>query len=206
MAQTLVLTRKAMTIEHLALLQAIRAKTGDSQARLAERIGISQVTVGRWLRGVDAPAHNQRMKIELVARHLGVLKDLGDGKGAPIVGFIQPDGSIRWADNSGKEMATSGLSGLVALVYEGPPSLDGFIQPGCEVWFDTVRVQPDETHFGKPCIAFGDEEEIAPYVGVLRRAVSKRSRTYEMQMIGSGALRTVRITSIAMVRQIHPPA
>src|SRR5262245_6299651 len=117
-----------MTTHHLALLHAIRAKTRESQAQLAARFGISQVTAGRWFRGVDEPAHRQRVQIELVARHLGVLKDDPSGNEAPVVGFIQANGSVRWTDDRGKQMANEG-AGLAALVYEGPPSFDGFTQP-----------------------------------------------------------------------------
>src|SRR5262249_15648909 len=96
-------------------------------------------------------------------------------------------------------------SGYSALIYRGPPSLDGMTQPGCEVLYDNVHIDPDVTHFGKPCVIFEETEEATPHVGVLRSKVStsKRDKTYQVQLAGTGTLKSVRVAYIALIFQIN---
>ena len=191
------------TTPYLALLNAIRQRTGDSQAKLAARLNVSQVTVGRWLRKKDEPAHKQRLQIELVARDLGVLDD-GDGTGVPVVGFISSDGTVRWADTRGRDAVMESTSPQFRLVYEGPPSFDGFIQPGCEIVFESVQFAPDETVYGKPCVMHAADGQIL--VGTLRSktSTSKRDNSYQVQLIGSGRIITAKLENISLIRRITP--
>jgi len=85
----------------LDLLRRLMAEVGFNQYDLAERLGVTQGTVSRWLRGTD-PRGSHRDAIIALAREQGLLSR-PDVAMVPVVGRVgaDPSGAILYADGQG---------------------------------------------------------------------------------------------------------
>jgi phage repressor protein C with HTH and peptisase S24 domain len=147
----------AMENDYRALVRAVQAKTGESQAKLAERFGVSQPTISRWLNGTPPELHHAAV-IDRVVRglRLGDHKS-GDGMATvPIVGYVGAGGSISLEGGQGPfgeaDMPPKGgKTSLVAVIVQGD-SMSGTLEDGWTVYYDNRRDPPDETLHAKLCI------------------------------------------------------
>jgi transcriptional regulator with XRE-family HTH domain len=97
----------------LMILRRLMSDIGFNQYELAERLGVSQGTVSRWLKGTD-PRGSHRDAIINLAREQGLL-EASDTLMIPIVGRVgaDPSGTILYAEGQG--------TGDMALI---PPGAD----------------------------------------------------------------------------------
>ena len=68
-------------MDYVALLRALLQETGGKQAALAERLGVNQASVSRWLKGGKIDADN-RDRIMNTALDLGIVGEI-ESKAAP---------------------------------------------------------------------------------------------------------------------------
>lgn len=144
-------------IDHAELVRAIQRKTGENQAELALRLGVTQPTVSRWLKGTPPELeHSDRIKAE--ARSLRVFnrKPFANMTSVPIVGYVGAGGTISFSEGQGPfgeaDMPPNGSPSLVAVTVHGD-SMSGMLEDGWTVYYDSRREPPDESHYGKLCIA-----------------------------------------------------
>lgn len=88
-------------MNQMILLRRLMDDIGFNQYELAERLGVSQGTVSRWLKGSD-PRGSHRDAIIALAREQGLLR-APDVAMVPIVGRVgaDPSGAILYADGQG---------------------------------------------------------------------------------------------------------
>lgn len=147
----------ASEIDYPALVRAIQRKTGENQTKLAERIGVSQPTVSRWLGGTPPELHHADA-IDRVARslRLGKYKGAGSVTSVPIVGYVGAGGTIDFTNSQGPfgeaDMPPKdGSPSLVAVTVQGD-SMSGALEDGWTVYYDNRRDPPDEALHAKLCI------------------------------------------------------
>lgn len=138
-------------------MKAIRAKTGDTQAGLAARIGVSQPSVSRWLAGTPPELHHAVL-IDRVATNLQLAKDGNDFSvtSVPIVGYVGAGGTISFEEGQGPfgevEMPPkNGSPSLVAVTVRGD-SMSGMLEDGWTVYYENREEEPQETLHTKLCI------------------------------------------------------
>lgn len=150
----LMMTRKK---DYVALVRAIKAKTGENQAKLAERIGVSQPTISRWMNGTP-PVIEHAELIENAARNLQIVnhKYGPNVSYVPIVGYVGAGGGISFDRGQGPfgeaEIPPNGYKpSLVAVTVRGD-SMSGTLEDGWTVYYDNRRDPPDESLHAKLCI------------------------------------------------------
>jgi phage repressor protein C with HTH and peptisase S24 domain len=144
-------------INYNDLVRAIKAKTGESQAKLAERIGVTQPTISRWMSGTP-PILEHADLIEKAARNLRLVnfKYGPNVSSVPIVGYVGAGGGISFEDGQGpfgeaKIPPKDHKPSLVAVTVRGD-SMSGLMEDGWTVYYDNRRDPPDETLHAKLCI------------------------------------------------------
>jgi phage repressor protein C with HTH and peptisase S24 domain len=147
----------APTTDYRAVVLAIKLKTGENQAELADRFGVSQPTVSRWLKGNPPELHHAEV-IDRIARSLR-LTNRKYGVNATmvqIVGYVGAGGTISFDEGQGPfgeaDMPPKdGSSVLVAVTVRGD-SMSGTLEDGWTVYYDNRRDPPDESLHAKLCI------------------------------------------------------
>lgn len=146
-----------MMADYRTIVEAVRAKTKESQAELATRFGVSQPTVSRWLNGTPPELHHA-VVIDRVARslRLGTRKHGENVTTVPIVGYVGAGGTISFEEGQGPfgeaDMPPKdGNGSLVAVVVQGD-SMSGTLEDGWTVYYDNRRDPPDEALHAKLCI------------------------------------------------------
>jgi hypothetical protein len=143
-------------VDYQGLVREIQRKTGENQTKLAERFGVSQPTISRWLAGTPPEIWHADL-IKTVARDLeiGNRKGTGGATGVPLVGYVGAGGKLSLAEGQGPfgevEMPPNGSPTLVAVTVRGD-SMSGLLEDGWVVYYDNRRDPPDESHFHKLCI------------------------------------------------------
>lgn len=144
-------------MDYQRVVRQIRDKTGENQAKLADRFGVSQASVSRWLAGKPVEADN-RASIEKEARKLGLVNPKSGlhVTSVPIVGFVGAGGSILFEEGQGPhgeaELPPRGASAdMVAVVVRGD-SMSGTLEDGWTVYYDNRRDPPEEDLIGKLCV------------------------------------------------------
>jgi transcriptional regulator with XRE-family HTH domain len=140
-------------VDYRAIVEAIKLKTGENQAELADRFGVSQPTVSRWLAGNPPELHHAEI-IDRVARALRVSKRTSGV--VPLVGYVGAGGTISFNEGQGPfgeaDMPPKdGSSTLVAVTVRGD-SMSGTLEDGWTVYYDNRRDPPDESLHAKLCI------------------------------------------------------
>lgn len=144
-------------IDYQALVRAIQLKTGDKQAGLAERIGVSQPTISRWLSGSPPELHHAEL-IDRVAADLHLSEDGNDFTvtTVPIVGYVGAGGSISFEEGQGPfgeaEMPPKIASPLLVAVSVRGDSMSGTLEDGWTVYYENRQDEPQEALFSKLCI------------------------------------------------------
>jgi phage repressor protein C with HTH and peptisase S24 domain len=146
-----------LDVDYQAVVQAIKDKTGENQAELAARFGVSQPTVSRWLGGTPPELHHATV-IDRVARdlRLGKRKSGANMTTVPIVGYVGARGTISFDEGQGPfgdaDMPPKdGNSSLVAVTVRGD-SMSGTLEDGWTVYYDNRKDPPDESLHAKLCI------------------------------------------------------
>lgn len=143
--------------DYQALTKAILKKTGEKQAQLAERLGVSQPSISRWVNGFPPELHHADI-IDSEARRLriGNRKPGANVTSVPVVGYVGAGGTIAFDESQGPfgeaDMPPkSGSSSLVAVIVRGD-SMSGVLEDGWTVYYEDRRDPPDETLHAKLCI------------------------------------------------------
>lgn len=76
-----------------SVIKALLAATGWSQAILAERIGVNQNYISRWLHGVEPRGQNMEAIRSLAIQH-GLLGDDATRQFIPIMGYVGAGGDV----------------------------------------------------------------------------------------------------------------
>lgn len=147
----------AAGIDYRSLVRQIMAKTGEKQGKLAERFGVSQPTISRWLNGTPPELHHAQV-IDRVARDLRIAnRKYGvNVTSVPVVGYVGAGGNISFSESQGPfgeaDMPPKdGSPSLVAVIVQGD-SMSGTLEDGWTVYYDNRRDPPDETLHAKLCI------------------------------------------------------
>lgn len=147
----------ATITDYQAIVRAVQKKTSESQAKLAERFGVSQPTISRWLNGTPPELHHADI-IDNVARSLRIAnRKYGvTVSTVPIVGYVGAGGDISFESGQGPfgeaDMPPKdGSPSLVAVRVQGD-SMSGTLEDGWIVYYDNRRDPPDETLHAKLCI------------------------------------------------------
>lgn len=67
--------------------------TGWTQAKLAERLGVGQNDVSRWLKGREPRGHTMEAIRSLASQH-GLLEDAGRRQSIPVMGYVGAGGDV----------------------------------------------------------------------------------------------------------------
>jgi phage repressor protein C with HTH and peptisase S24 domain len=147
----------AKRVDYQALVQAIKKATGDKQAELAARIGVSQPSISRWLNGTPPELHHAVL-IDQVARQLHLANGENDFTvtTVPIVGYVGAGGSISFEEGQGPfgeaDMPPkNGSPSLVAVSVRGD-SMSGTLEDGWTVYYEDREEEPHESLHTKLCI------------------------------------------------------
>lgn len=147
----------ARPIDYAAIVRAIQQSTGDDQTELANRLGVSQPTVSRWLKGTPPQGPHADM-IKAEAQRLKVInhKSYPTRTSVPVVGYVGAGGTISFGDGQGPygeaEMPPKdGSPSMVAVIVQGD-SMSGTLEDGWTVYYDNRRDPPDETLHARLCI------------------------------------------------------
>lgn len=196
-----------MTIEtdYRALVRSIQSKTGENQAKLAERFGVSQPTVSRWINGTPPELHhavtinNVAKDLRLVNRKYGV-----NMASVPIVGYVGAGGAISFEGGQGPfgeaDMPPKeGKPTLVAVIVQGD-SMSGTLEDGWTVYYDNRRDPPDETLHGKLCIVGLADERV-----LIKKLYPGRKRYhYDLHSVNAPVLLDQPVTWAARITWIAP--
>lgn len=143
--------------DYRRLVKAIRAKTGENQTQMAERLKVSQASVSRWEAGKELELGHAQM-LDKEARRLKIVnpKSVGNVTSVEIVGYVGAGGTLSFDDSQGPygdaDMPPKGGSpSLVAVIVKGD-SMSGTLEDGWTVYYDNRRDPPDEPLHGKLCI------------------------------------------------------
>lgn len=195
----------AAETHYIALVKAIQAKTGENQTKLAERIGVTQPTVSRWLKGTP-PELKHADAIESAARKLR----LGNHKygvnmaAVPIVGYVGAGGGISFDGGQGPfgeaDMPPKdGKPSLVAVIVRGD-SMSGTLEDGWTVYYDNRRDPPDETLHAKLCIVGLSDGRV-----LIKKLYPGRKRGhYDLHSVNAPPLLDQPVTWAAKITWIAP--
>lgn len=195
----------AIQPDYQALVRAIQLKTGENQAKLADRFGVSQPTISRWLNGTPPELHHAAI-IDGVARdlRLGNRKYGVNMATVPIVGYVGAGGSISFDGGQGPfgeaDMPPKdGKPSLVAVIVRGD-SMSGMLEDGWTIYYDNRRDPPDETLHAKLCIVGLADGRV-----LIKKLYPGRKRGhYDLHSVNAPALLDQPVTWAARITWIAP--
>lgn len=144
-------------MDYQRITREILRLTRETQGELAERLGVSQASVSRWVNGKEVEANNRDL-IQKEAKRLGIINRKS---GAPvtsvqIVGYVGAGGTIDFEQGQGPHgeaaLPPSGTTPSMVAVEVRGDSMSGALESGWLVYYDDRRDPPEDDLIGKLCV------------------------------------------------------
>lgn len=148
-------------------LKRLMASSGQTQVQLARDIGVSQVTVSRWMNDVDVPSHENWERVKRLAKSFDtILPDLGDAlypeeASVKVLGEVGAGAVIVPFDNGILEEVTvehGAPTGCYAAIVRGTSQIPVF-EDGDLVGFSEEDLSPDQA-VGMLCVVYTADERM----------------------------------------------
>lgn len=195
----------ATDVDYSAVVRAIADKTGEKQGKLADRFGVSQPTVSRWLNGTPPELHHATV-IDREARRLRIFnrRNAGNVTSVPIVGYVGAGGTISFDEGQGPfgevDMPPKdGSATLVAVTVQGD-SMSGTLEDGWTVYYDNRRDPPDESLHAKLCIVGLRDGRVL----IKKLYPGRKAKHYDLHSVNAPALLDQPVEWAARITWIAP--
>jgi repressor LexA len=187
------------------IVAELLALTGDTQTQLADKLGVSQPTVTRWLKGAEARQQNLGGILAL-ARQYGIVHSMSDIEqiktGVDVVGYVGAGGAVAFSEGQGPfeqvEAPPNTTPTMVALRVKGD-SMSPMIGDGWLVYYDRHDLS-SEIAAGKPYVVGLVDGRV-----LIKKLVHGRRRgCYDLYSVNADPILDQAVEWIARVRAIIP--
>ena len=186
------------------IVAELLALTGDTQTQLADKLGVSQPTVTRWLRGAEARQQTLGGILAL-ARQYGIVHSMSDIEqiktGVDVVGYVGAGGAVVFSEGQGPfeqvEAPPNTTPTMVALRVRGD-SMSPMIEDGWLVYYD--RHEFSEIATGKPYVVGLVDGRV-----LIKKIVhGRRKGCYDLYSVTGSPMLDQAVEWIARVKAIIP--
>jgi repressor LexA len=187
------------------LLRRLTDELGFDQYEIAERLGVSQGTVSRWIAGSTDPRGSSRDAIFDLAREQGLINH-PEAETVPIVGRVgaDPTGAILYSDGQGTgdtAMIPPGADASCVAVEVAGDSMGLRAPDGSLIFYNERRDPPNESMIGHLVIVGLPSGEVL-VKRLLRGGVPDR---YDLESVVGSIRQNERVDWAAHIVSIVPP-
>lgn len=143
-------------MDYGAIVAKILLKRGVKQADLADRLGVTQPTISRWVSRGQEPDAAQRDVILAEAATLGILEGSEVNSTVPIVGTVGAGAHVSTNSDSETSLRRAGMppaanNDTVAVVVRGDNMLP-IAENGWLLYYENTQESPADELVGKLCV------------------------------------------------------